>query len=375
MKKILSVALIAIMLLSLSAFAVAEDDTSVFIPNKIAKLGIPDHPINWIQLDTKSPWAAFLYIDDDGDLDVGTGAVGDEIELFFSRKPDWAGVIWAEGFENLDVDDDGYAVTSREGHMRQPGTWSASGPCDPLTGIPAWHVTGGDYAYMAGYKNMTMQYGRSGRLNYLDVSYEEDYFATGIEGATTVVRYIPAHVDTDCGWTIVWYADTVKATYPEGNYIAGVEAKYRNDAANTLASYKISYATSETEIYKITYAPSTNTVVEDHFNGAITYIDHGVHTLYNVDDGSSVTFNADANIPSSVFFRDSAGGVYAHAYTADEPLYGEYYKTRQNWIDGNADAVTGSGNKINNWYKPGHGKQVKGLKRLSSFKSVRRTVK
>ena len=51
--------------------------------------------------------------DENGNLIPVYGIIEDAtIYLQFSRKPDWAGVLWWEGWENLDVDDEGYAETA-----------------------------------------------------------------------------------------------------------------------------------------------------------------------------------------------------------------------------------------------------------------------
>ena len=381
--RIMSVALAVMMVLSLSAVSLAEDATAVYIPDKIAKLNLPERP-SYISLKTQTESAPMF--DEFGNPVMSTtckdrythqfvqntGIVEDAvIELQFSRKPDWAGVIWAEGFENLEVDDNGYAVTSMEGHLRQPGTWAWNNPdttCDPLTGkivwredgtpAPSWcHQTGGDYAYMAGKGPITIQYGRNGHVNYLDYTVEEDFFKTGMEGCSTVIRYEIVSVVTECGVDQEWYVSSVTATYPEGNKVVGVSATYRNDEKNKLASYKISYAASETETYVITYAPNTATMIENH-------LDYSWPMDNNPPDAAIAKL--PGNLPSQNIVDANDNVLFSiHHYTADEPIYGEYYK------NGELKAVTGSGNNINRWYKPGHGKEVKGLKPLSSFKSVR----
>ena len=45
----------------------------------------------------------------------------------------------------------------------------------------------------------------------------------------------------------------MSATYPESNYIVGVEADFKNDEKNSLSQYKISYAVNETDVVKIYY--------------------------------------------------------------------------------------------------------------------------
>jgi RecG-like helicase len=58
------------------------------------------------------------------------------IRLTFSQRPDWAAAVWMDGWENLDVDENGCTETSMEGHRAQPGLEAKSGPVDPATGRP-----------------------------------------------------------------------------------------------------------------------------------------------------------------------------------------------------------------------------------------------
>jgi len=378
--RILSVALVALMVLSLTASAVAETP-AVKIPNTLGKVKTADgvtvptiddieDKIIWLTTSTDSAkmFDQFgnpimsKYCKDryTGQFVQAIGHTDDgDIYFHFSPKPDWAGVIWAEGFENLDVDENGDAVTSREGHLRQPGTWVANGPKSQ----GSWHVTGGDYAYMAGKTfedgtSVSIQYGRSGSINYIEYTIPEtDFFQTGMEGATATVKFVPVTVKSVCGpeedpqkytrYDYFYYVASVNVDYPAGNEIVRVETDWRNDTKQNLASYRISFATSETEVYKITFSPKSVSIYEDltvspKIYLPLTQIQGSLIPSTNFDDGTSI-----------------------HTYYADDPIYGEYYK------NGELKAVTGSGDNINKWYKPGHGKQVKGLKALKSFKSPR----
>ena len=100
MKKLLSIALVAVMLLTVSAVALA-DDTTVFIPSKLSKLGVDMEAPEFITLSTSND--------------------GSDIVLEFSETPDWGGVNWSEGWENMVFDGDSTYVTSRDGHDKQPG--------------------------------------------------------------------------------------------------------------------------------------------------------------------------------------------------------------------------------------------------------------
>ncbi|MBQ6540629.1 MAG: hypothetical protein IJL71_06360, partial [Oscillospiraceae bacterium] len=115
----------ALLMSSCLTVASAKTDTDVFIPSVISKLGLPDMP-DYITLKTKTdravvkdadgnkvyqtetwevetPWGteeiSFIKYDYNGNpIPVYGITNGADIELQFSEKPDWVGVIWAEGY-------------------------------------------------------------------------------------------------------------------------------------------------------------------------------------------------------------------------------------------------------------------------------------
>lgn len=215
--------------------------------------------------------------------------------------------------------------------------------------------------------------GRLAKLQLPDSaeSFDGDPFNTGVEGAVTTLVWDDATIQTSCGgYKKLDYIRQVIVTYPEGNYIRKVVAGYGNDKKKSLTKYTITYQTGEKEYYTVSYAPKTNTVVEDHYNGSISYTDHGTKTYMNVDTGSTVTVNADANLPSATLFKDSTGGVYLHHYDQDEILEATY-------TDGSVTLKSGSGNKANAWYVFDSVKGIyvpsgrAGLRAPKSFKSPR----
>ena len=213
---------------------------------------------------------------------------------------------------------------------------------------------------------------RLDRLQLADEDcYEGDPFKTGMEGAVTEVEYDESVVPTSCGGLKrLEYIRKVTVKYPAGNCIRKVTAEFGNDRKKSLTKYTITYQTGDREFYTISYAPRTNTILEDHFQGAIYFHDHGVHSMTNGDTGDTYTINADANLPSMTVFTDSNGGVYLHHYEADEILQGEY-------TDGSVTLKTGSGNNAGSWYLwdsvSGGATRVRkgGLRSPFSFKSPR----
>ncbi len=226
--RILSISLAAMLLLSAAGVSFAASDTAVYIPYIIEKLGLPDMP-DYITLKTKTEKAVmkgsrgqtiyktdalgFVEYDYNGNPIPVYGTIEDaDIELQFSEQPEWAGVIWADGYETLKVDESGYAKTSMVGHNMQPGINILKSVCDPVTGeLLEYENDGGDYAYLAGKNNVAVQYGRSGSVNYVEYTVDQDFFRTGMEGASTVIRWEPVQVITDCykeeleeQWFVVW---------------------------------------------------------------------------------------------------------------------------------------------------------------------------
>jgi len=374
--RILSAALVAMMVLSLVAVASAETP-SVYIPNRVAKLvDIELEDYDYPTLVTKGDTKGSGY-----NVKLNTEGV---MHFQFSEKPDWAGAVVSSldgGWINLDVDESGYAEMELEDLHRQPGMWSWSSlyfvdkdgnwhstgrsPSNPdivekhystpdgktvVTRAKKtnedgsyyvmYYGNGGDYAYSAGKDygdySVEVSYHRDGSPYKVALTLKDvDLFETGMEGATSTVtfelvnvqlssvaelrdyevvgeeievtkikpnnKFIKKNVDNqgniyytyegidyydyDLANTDMWYKSAVSATYPEGNYIVGVEADYKNDAKNNLSQYKISYAVSEDDVAQVYYKPW------------------------------------------------------------DTPFYGLYYKKDAIY------AVSGSGNNLNKWYK------------------------
>lgn len=358
-----------------------SENTMIFIPDQCIKLKLPEMP-DFITLKTRTEsvpmtdldgntfyqvekkkdengetFIDFRY-DDAGNRIPVHGIVEDAIiSLQYSKKPDWASVIWWDGWENLDVNQEGYAETTMEGHKYQPGIWEGSSPINIVTEKPEWS----DYAFMAGVGPVTCEYGRRGTVNYVEYTVEQDYFKTGMEGAVTVIRWEPVSIKNTSEenyvkyetTTTVWFVTSVTATYPAGNPITKVKAEYRNDKKNTLSSYEITYAVNENESYAITYMPNTATIFEEH--------NYGLFLPDKSDLPSTIFYTNDPNT-----WEEYPSGAYWHHYTEDEPIYGEYT------VNG-VTYVSGSGSNLNKWYTAGHGTLLKrnGLRGVTSFTSPR----
>lgn len=386
--KILSVALAAMLVLSLSASALADGftvrvaqgcnpttsvsfDGTVKIPAKLGKLNLRYNDISEIKypkLTVRMDPVYYSY-EDENDTNPCPILAGEDSDylLFFSESVDWVGASVSSldgGWIVPEFDEDCGAYVIEGPLVRQPGMWSASGKCvwNPDLGrcIPEWYACGGDYPYYAGktYEDYTVSvsYRRNGKAYKVAVTYpdDNDVFKTGIKGGDVTITFECVNVELDTvkkngklASTDVWYISRVSTHYPETdengnkNHIVGIEADYRNDTKQNLVSYRISWLEDD-GVYKITYAPKTTTIDEK--------------TWTPICPGT----------PSG-----AKGDPYIHHYTADEPIYGEHYSTYADWNDGKVHAVSGSGAdlryperqwKLNKWFAPGHGKQVKGIK-------------
>lgn len=272
--------------------------------------------------------------------------------------------------------------------------WAAT-TADHKAGDPA---PTGDGAFMACKGNVTVKYNRDGSVVWVEYVIPEDFYKTGIFGGVTTFRYervntqldcylwivvedqdgeqrtiknpydalfVPTEVDSDNNptkWSYqdsevvefgptstkdVWYISQVVTEYPDDvNYIVRVETDWRNDSGQFLWGYKITYATSPNERYKITYMPYKATILEDH----------NENVYYTWDNPNFPSTDLEAYF-ESVGAADAADyhGMYLHHYEADTPIYGEY-------TDGNLNLVSGSGDYLPYWYEEGHG--ARAYKRL-----------
>lgn len=399
--RILSVALVAVMVLSLSAVALAETP-SVYIPKKLTKLGdffLEDYTFPTLSIHTTGVTGIK---DADGNKvystvckDAYTGEyvqarsiTEDSVAQFqFSEKPDWFVAILSSldgGTRNIELDESGYGELEIGELHRQPGSWISQvmfcekdedgnkvtywdWPTWMYNSQGEWSVDVGDYPYIAGKDygsySVEVNYHRAGDAYAVKVTLKdsEDFFRTGQEGGTMTITFDKVTVLTKCKnvntgkpydrYDTYWYVSNVSASYPQGNYISAVSTDWRNDSKQNLASYKISYAVSDNEVYKITYAPKTTTIYQSGPSYARTFTD------LSTTDGVCASY-----YPSTKW----GDGTYDTHYEADQVIYGEYYR------NGNLVAVSGSGNKLSKWYAPGHGKQVKNVKKsCTSFKSPR----
>ena len=430
--RILSVALVAMMMLSLAAVASAETP-SVFIPNRLAKLVdayVDDYV--WPTLVTK------------GDT---KGAPGHEklntegvMHFQFSEKPDWAGAVVSSldgGWINLDVDDSGYAELELEGLHRQPGMWSWSNIYF-VDKDGAWHSTGrspsnpdivekrfngvitpakktnedgsyyvmiygngGDYPYSAGKDygdySVTVNYYRDGSAYQVAVTLKDvDLFETGMEGATSTITFNLVNLELDSYKALYQYlgidpdtqAEVWKKVRPNNKWVKTIRDDDGDiDYIRYLGEIYEDYDLSSTDVWYVSSVSATypegNYIVAAEAN----YLNDAKNNLCQY----KISYAVNDTDVAQIYYKPW-----------DTPFYGLYSK------NGTVTAVSGSGNNLNKWYKyngtsnnvqvkkpvyndkgevisytlvteskvNNNGKQVKSIRKgINSFKSPRVTTK
>ena len=211
---------------------------------------------------------------------------------------------------------------------------------------------------------------------YDEYTYDGDPFKTGQEGGKTTVYWEEVTVRGhkyvyERGEKVEKYAEydtlyipRVRTTYPKGNYIRQIIARYRNDAARSLIDYLITYQVSETEKYTIRYAASTATVKELHeYETTATGGKKTRKITFSKWDGEKDTFKGKE--------PEENEAIFIHQYYQDQILEGWYD------ADGEMTLKSGSGDNFKKWYLWEYwtGKVIeshkRGLKPVTVFKSPR----
>ena len=207
---------------------------SVRIPVSTRRLNIPEMP---------EPVPLSTYAENDGKLAYLDG----DYSLFFGGAVDFAAVDWVNELEEVETDEDGTAVTSKEDH--------------------AWQQR----AVIARKDGVTTSYTNAGVPRAIWITGQEDYFASGQQGAWSTVYWRSEKIKSDCGgYIMTWYIGNVTVSYPYGEEIRSISADFRNNKKNTLYGYTITYAVSDTEIYSIRYDDCDRPVRACYNNGSQT---------------------------------------------------------------------------------------------------------
>lgn len=387
--RILSAALVAMMVLSLAIVASAETP-SVFIPGRLAKLvdSVVDDYV-FPELVTKGDT-----IGRPGFEKLNTEGV---MHFQFSEKPDWFGASVSSlngNWINIDVDESGYAEMELEDLVRQPGMWSWSSVTfvnkegkfiptaftprndkyvekhfqgegyDDFVVTPAKFTTddgeywimyfgnGGDYPYTAGKDygnyNVTVKYHRDGSAYEVAVSLKDtDLFETGIDGAVTTITFKLVNVELDS------YRKLYLAELDEDGDIV------LDENGRPVWQRKV---TPNNKFVKTTRDPKTGEIIK------VTYqdIDWDAYDLSNTDMWYVASVSAAYPVGNPIVgveadYRNDAKNnlsQYKITYPVNDTdvvritykpnntaVFGEYLKNDSVY------AVSGSGNNLNKWYR------------------------
>ena len=412
MKRIFCVFLtILLTLLAAVPAAPAEDMPAVFIPDRLVDLdGVPAIEDIWedkVFFLSVRFYHEVIEISDDKTEPLGRG-----VELWFTDfhgnpfVPDWAKMYLGLSVYQLVIDGNGHALVYLEEWGDRYGTipsFSAGKTYADGTDISIDYIVGtslygpeppsSDYFIKKGhYTHFDSHFfARKERTAGMDehrlmcvpvrIDYtlpDTDFFLTGMENAVTTITYRRNTVASVCGdgqdpeqqythfdgFYSVAFVDT---DYPAGNYIMNVFTEWRDDKKQALASYKIIYHVAENELYRITYAPQTTSIFEDHTGfgpGVFTY--RGVNYNISGDEAYTDLGKQDVcgkNIPG----MKTAAGDYVHHYTADEVLRGTVLHWVPDWtneedVKKSTFAESGSGDNLNKWYDLLTGRQVRSIR-------------
>ena len=364
-------ALLAAALLALMpALAFSEDDTTLFIPYRLTKLGLPDVPqvpeltVRMDTVDGGDPCP--VAPDPDGKLYIRFSGPVDECIL--SRLFD--GEMYDPEKEKHASKDEPYysmygAVIPIDGN--------GCGEADIRFLIDPEEEDLNDIWFQVTVGDLQIEYEFYwGRWVPWSISLHnhEDYFRSGQSGPDTSIEYtwVPvaeSHEGADGVWyndnwwwwgdrtgyfMDTWYVSSVSVEYKKGSYIRSAEAEYRNDEKKSLSIYRVEYAVNEDETYTVTYAPETTSVFQRGW--------------WDFDAGA-----VGKNTPSQTVYNEDGYVIgYITHYTQDEPLQGEYYVRSTDFL-----AYTGSGDNKDKWYAWDTMKQVRkpGLRSVMTFVSPR----
>ena len=235
--------LLALVICALPAASLAAE--TVRIPASANRLAIPERP---------EPVPLSTYAENDGHLAYLDG----DYTLYFDGMMDFAAVDWVDELEEVEVDENGVAVTNKEGHRYQQN------------------------GVIARRDGVSTSYTNSGKPLATWITNHEDYFASGQEDAWTTVYWRCTEVKTECGGVVpTWFLGNITVSYPYGEEIRSVSVDYRNNRKNSLYGYTVTFAVSDTELYSIRY---------DEYDRVVRgYYHNGTQTLeYTLDGGKWV---------------------------------------------------------------------------------------
>lgn len=245
--------------------AVGEQAPSLFIPDRLKALGLPD------MLDIPAmPEAPALscwmdLLEDRPDCPKVADPDGD-FHLQFGQPVDRCRV---DG-QVVAIDENGYGEIPAELTDMQNIDITAVVGKATYTYITPGNLSGGTVRFDGG---LTVYYNEYGCATRMTLTEKTDYFRSGASGCTSVINWESVILETPAPagstkkpvQTRVWYVDSIEITYPEDSYVRRAIAFYLNDKKNTLNGYWVVYNVTPTDRYLICYAGKTYDCGSAHY--------------------------------------------------------------------------------------------------------------
>ena len=343
MKKLLCLAGALALMLALTAPVVSQaEETTLYMPRKLEKLGVPELP----QLPFLKAWSDCIVLGDPCPLVLDPDGY---LHVQFSFPVDECLVMHGGGVqftcfdmnENRQADEPYYAFDGVHVPIDENGRGEVAlrfliDPEEESLSNPRFYVRLGSAIIAYTYTFHRFE------ADYVTWSPEEvfifdnqDYFRSGLADprAVTVYRGEPisrSTVEEWWDWQEYWnwndhmHVHCVNVTYGAGDEIVGAEAVYWDKEPGTLHGYSVQYLFGEDDHYRIYFAPETESVV----------------TARTWDFPDTVGKYAPTQ---NVYDEDGNWKATIVHFTQDEPLYGYYWS-------GGIFARSGSDGNIHKWY-------------------------
>ncbi len=244
----LCAALILVLLMPVLPAAARVTDVTVFIPDRLSQLRLPDMP----EIPPEPEYPLLVT-----DLDkIYFGKNGEPCPV--AADPDGDMRLWfTPNVETCDVDDN-------EVQLDENGYGEIPLELTNIQGIEieaeydghtfSYYASGEHNGVVAHFDNLTVWYDKYGCPYQASLKMNEDFFLSGQPGeASAVIWYIRNQNQVQkkqkdgkvrTGRESVWYVEHVTVNYPYESTVYRVTAHYLNDEKNTLESYTITYNTA-----------------------------------------------------------------------------------------------------------------------------------
>ncbi len=203
--------------LALSVCVGAFAASRIEVPKYASRMNLPEVP-DYITLET---WTDSVALGDPCPIVAISDAT---VHVTFSEKPDKAQIVWYEGTENLDVDENGYAEASSTDRKMQHG------------------LRTGKITFKSWKDNIAVVYHRDGTPESVTMTVDGDYLGLGLDNPKTTITYTPVTVKAPklrSKKADVWYVSKVVASYQDGEDTLEITAYYLNTKGGKLQKYVV----------------------------------------------------------------------------------------------------------------------------------------